>query len=265
MSDPQLPPSGTGANSAEELIAGGKVMSIWDHLSELRSRVTRALLTVFVSFGLALAFVDPIINILKQPLLAVLPAGSKGLHFTGPLDVFMVDMKVAFLVGVVCACPFWLYQFWKFFEPALYPRERRFILPFMVASVVVFCVGIAFCYFLILPLSLKYLIGLGMEVGEPLITIKDYVSLLTVLTFGFGVVFEIPVLIVLLAMLDIISVDALTAYRRFIILAILLISAVIVPPDPISLVALAIPVYAMYELSIVVIRALKRRDAGQSG
>ena len=128
MSDPQLPPSGTVANSAEDLIAGGKVMSIWDHLSELRSRVTRALLTVFVSFGLALAFVDPIINILKQPLLAVLPAGSKGLHFTGPLDVFMVDMKVAFLVGVVCACPFWLYQFWKFFEPALYPRERRFIL-----------------------------------------------------------------------------------------------------------------------------------------
>jgi sec-independent protein translocase protein TatC len=132
----------------------------------------------------------------------------------------------------------------------------------MVASVAVFCVGITFCYYLILPLSLKYLIGLGLEVGQPLITIKDYVSLLTVLMLGFGAVFEIPVLIVLLAMLDVITVEGLTAYRRFIILAILLISAIIVPPDPVSLVALATPVYAMYEISIVIIRSLKKRQAG---
>ena len=262
MTEQQLPPGHQLSAQEEELIAGGKVMSIWEHLSELRSRVTKALVIVFATFGLALAFVDPIINILKQPLIEVLPGGSKALHFTGPLDVFMVDMKVAFLVGVITACPLWLYQFWKFFEPALYPRERKFVLPFMVASVLVFCVGILFCYFLILPLSLKYLIGLGMEVGQPLITIKDYVSLLTVLMLGFGVVFEIPVLIVLLAMLDVISVEALVAYRRFMILAILLISAVIVPPDPVSLVALATPVYAMYELSIVIIRSLKRRQAG---
>jgi sec-independent protein translocase protein TatC len=262
MSDPKLPPANQLTTAEEELIDGGKVMSIWEHLSELRSRVTKAAVIIFVTFGLALAFVDPIINFLKQPLLAVLPSGSKGLHFTGPLDVFMVDMKVAFLIGIITACPFWLFQFWKFFEPALYPRERRFVLPFMVASVAVFCVGITFCYYLILPLSLKYLIGLGLEVGQPLITIKDYVSLLTVLMLGFGAVFEIPVLIVLLAMLDVITVEGLTAYRRFIILAILLISAIIVPPDPVSLVALATPVYAMYEISIVIIRSLKKRQAG---
>jgi sec-independent protein translocase protein TatC len=247
--------------SDEELIAGGQVMSIWEHLAELRSRIMRAVIIVFIAFGIALAFVDPIIEILKKPLIAVLPRGANALHFTGPLDVFTVDMKVAFLVAVVIAGPFWLYQFWKFFEPALYPRERRFVLPFMIASVAVFCLGVLFCYFAILPLSLHYLIGLGMEVGTPLITIKDYVSLLTVLIFGFGIVFEVPVLIVLLAMLDVITVEALTAYRRFIILAILLISALLVPPDPVSLVALATPVYAMYEVSILVIKALKKREA----
>ena len=192
-----------------------------------------------------------------MPLIQVLPPGANALHFTGPLDVFMVDMKVAMLVGVLMACPFWLFQFWKFFEPALYPRERRFILPFIIASIAVFCLGVAFCYFAILPLSLRYLIGLGLEVGTPMITIKDYVSLLTVLIFGFGVVFETPVLIVLLAMLDLISVEQLTQHRRFIILAILIVSALLVPPDPVSLVALATPVYAMYELAIVVIRIIK--------
>jgi sec-independent protein translocase protein TatC len=226
----------------------------------LRTRIVRSLLAIIATFCVSLAFAEKIIDILKQPLVAVLPGGSEALHFTGPLDVFMVDMKVAFLVGVVLACPFWLYQFWKFFEPALYPRERRFILPFIAASVTVFCLGVCFCYFAILPLSLHYLINLGMEVGTPLITIKDYISLLMVLIFGFGIVFETPVLIVLLAMLDVISVEGLTAYRRFIVLAILIVSALLVPPDPVSLVALATPVYAMYELSIVVIKVLKKRE-----
>jgi sec-independent protein translocase protein TatC len=243
----------------DELIGGGKVMSLWDHLAELRTRIVRSLVAIVVTFGISLAFADQIIDALKRPLVAVLPAGADALHFTGPLDVFMVDMKVAFLVGVVAACPFWLFQFWRFFEPALYPRERKFILPFVVASVTVFLLGVSFCYFAILPLSLRYLISLGMEVGVPMITIKDYVSLLMVLIFGFGIVFETPVLIVLLAMLDIVSLEGLTAYRRFVVLAILIVSAILVPPDPVSLVALSAPVYLMYEAAIVVIRILKKR------
>ena len=249
-----------GGQTQDELLHGGKVMSIWDHLSELRSRIVRSLLAIIVTFAVCMALSEKIIDILKQPLVGVLPAGSNALHFTGPLDVFMVDMKVAFLCGVVLACPFWLYQFWKFFEPALYPKERKFILPFIVASVSVFCLGVAFCYFAILPLSLHYLISLGMEVGVPMITIKDYVSLLMVLIFGFGIVFETPVLIVLLAMLDLVSLETLTSYRRFVMLAILIVSAILVPPDPVSLVALALPVYAMYEAAIIVIRILKRKQ-----
>lgn len=251
------------AAGGDDLLQGGKVMSLWEHLAELRSRLTRSLLAIVVCFGVALAFADEIIDILKQPLVQVLPAGASALHFTGPMEVFVVDMKVAFLVGIVTACPLWIYQFWKFFEPALYPKERRFILPFIFASVLVFMLGVAFCYFAILPLSLHYLIGLGMEVGTPMITIKDYVSLLTVLILGFGLVFETPVIIVLLALLDIVSLASLTAYRRFIALAILIVSALLVPPDPVSLVALALPVYAMYEVAILVIKMVKRPAKAQ--
>jgi sec-independent protein translocase protein TatC len=248
----------------DDLLHGGKVMSIWDHLAELRSRLVRSLLAIVVTFAVCLAFAEKIIEVLKKPLVAVLPDGANALHFTGPLDVFMVDMKVAGLCGVVLACPFWIYQFWKFFEPALYPKERRFILPFIVASVAVFCLGVAFCYFAILPLSLHYLISLGMEVGVPMITIKDYVSLLTVLIFGFGIVFETPVIIVLLAVLDLVSLETLTSYRRFVVLAILIVSALLVPPDPVSLVALATPVYGMYEVAILIIRLIKRKKVPAS-
>jgi sec-independent protein translocase protein TatC len=245
----------------EELIAGGKVMSLFDHLAELRNRIVKSLAGVIVVFGVAFGFADKLIIFLKQPLMDVLPPGMDALHFTGPMDVFVINIKVAALVALVGGSPIWLYQFWKFFEPALYPRERKYILPFVFASVLFFLLGTAFCYFAILPLTLDFLIKLGMEVGQPMITIKDYVSLLLLLIAGFGIVFETPVLIVLLAMLDIVTVETLTKYRRLVVVLILIVAAVLTPPDPISQVALAVPVYIMYELAIIVIRVIKKRQA----
>ncbi len=244
----------------EELIQGGKVMSLWDHLSELRHRLVRSLWGVGVIFALAFGFADQVVNFLKIPLIQALPRGSNALHFTGPLDVFMVQIKVAGLAGMVFSCPIWLYQFWKFFEPALYPRERKYILPFVVISSLLFFLGVGFCYFVILPFSLTYLIGMGMEVGVPMITIKDYVSLLLLMIFGFGIVFEIPVLIVLMAMLDLVSVETLQKSRRFVVVGILVLAAILTPPDPISQIAMAVPVYGMYEMAIVVIRIIKRKS-----
>ena len=245
----------------EELIAGGKVMSLWDHLAELRSRLMRSLWGVMAVFALCFTFANQLIAILKVPLIGALPAGVDALHFTGPLDVFMVQLKVAGLVGIVASCPIWLYQFWKFFEPALYPRERQYILPFIVISTVLFFSGAAFCYFIILPYTLQYLIGIGMQVGTPMITIKDYVSLLLLMLGSFGAVFEVPVLIVLLAMLNVISLETLTTIRRYVVVASLIISALLVPPDPISQVAMAVPLYGMYEIAIIVVRLIKRAQA----
>jgi sec-independent protein translocase protein TatC len=243
----------------EQLIAGGKMMSIWDHLAELRSRIVRSLSGVIVLFIVAFAFSDPIIVYLKQPLIRALPPGNAGLHFTGPLDVFLVQIKVAFLVAIVGGSPIWLYQFWKFFEPALYPRERRYVLPFIVASASLFIAGTAFCYYGILPMTLEYLIQMGSEVGTPLITIKDYVSLLLLMVGGFGIIFETPVIIVLLNLLDILSLEALVSSRRFVIVVIMVISAVLTPsPDPMSQFAMAIPCYLMFEIAILAVRLIER-------
>ena len=244
----------------DDLIDGGKIMSIFDHLGELRSRLMRAGIVVLVFFFIFLGFAEQLMIFLKAPLVAALPKGVNALHFTGPMDVFVINIKVAMLVGVLAACPVWLYQFWKFFEPALYPKERKYVLPFIVASIALFVTGISFCFFIILPLTLSFLLELGMQVGTPIITVTDYVSMLMLLLFGFGIVFETPLIIVLLAMLDIIDLEMLTKNRRIIIIIILIVAAIMTPPDPISQMAMAVPVYLMYEMAIVIVRFMKRKS-----
>jgi sec-independent protein translocase protein TatC len=242
----------------EKLIGGGKIMGLWSHLDELRSRLVKALFTIVILFVISLAFSTKILTFLKKPLEEALPPGTAALHFTGPMDVFMVNIKVAFLMSVICGAPAWLYQFWKFLEPALYPKERRYVLPFIVATICCFLTGVAFCYFFMLPMALSYLVGIGLEVAAPIITITDYMSLVNVMILGFGLVFETPVLLVLLAMLDIVSAESLAAQRRLTFVIILIVAAIITPPDPISMLGMAIPCYLMYEISILIIRMIKR-------
>ena len=259
--------TGNGGNpEEEELVSGGKVMSLWDHLSELRTRIVRSAITIIGLFIVAFVFSDQILVFLKDPLASALPPEiNSDLHFTGPLDVFITKIKVSFLVAVVFGAPFWLFQFWKFFEPALYPRERKYIVPFAFASSVLFLTGVSFCYTFILPMTLEFLINMGMEVGTPIITITDYISLLMILIFGFGLVFETPVLLVLLALLEIVDAKMLAEYRKFVLVGILVLGAMLTPPDPISQVAMAVPVYLMYEISIVVIRFIKGKgEAGEA-
>jgi sec-independent protein translocase protein TatC len=232
-------------------------MSIWGHLDELRSRIVKAGAGLLFCFVISFAFSSPIINFLKRPLESALPEGVPALHFTGPMDVFMMKIKVAFLVAVVLGAPIWLYQFWKFLEPALYPKERKYVVPFIAATIFCFFSGVAFCYYAMLPMALKYLIGIGQDVGTPMITVTDYVSLLTIMILGFGFVFETPVILVLLAMLNIVSAEMLASNRKIIFVVILIIAAVITPPDPISMLGMAIPCYLMFEMSILIIRAIK--------
>lgn len=247
-----VPEKTTGQTPRQEA-----VMGLWSHLDELRVRIIRSGTILLVFFVVCLALSTHLLNFLKLPLKNALPANATVLHFTGPMDVFMVNIQIAFLASVILGAPAWLYHFWKFLEPALYPRERRYVLPFICASVLCFLLGIMFSYFFMLPLALKYLVGLGMEVASPVITVTDYMSLVTVLMLGFGVIFETPVLLTLLALLDLVSAEALAAQRRLTCVVILIIAAIITPPDPISMLGMAIPCYLMYELSILIIKFLK--------
>lgn len=233
-------------------------MSLFDHLGELRSCLIKAVSSIIAIFFLAFAFASPIIELLKKPLLESVPILKDKIYFTGPLDVFVVNIKVSFIAAIVLGSPIWLYQFWRFIEPALYPKERKLVLPFILASIALFLLGVSFCYSFVLPVILKYLVGLGMEVGTPLITIKDYFSLLLLLILAFGFIFETPLILILLASLELISADTLANNRKFIIVGVLVVGALLTPPDPISQLALAIPTYLMFEASIAIIRLIQR-------
>jgi sec-independent protein translocase protein TatC len=240
----------------ENLIDGGKIMSLFSHLEELRSRVIKSLMGIMVGFFIAMAFSKSLLEFLKLPLVKVFPPGSQPLHFTGPMDVFLAEIRVSFLAAIAGTSPIWLYQFWRFFEPALYKKERRYILPCMGISVFLFLLGLSFCFFVVLPMTLSFLIQLGSEVGTPMITIVDYLALLSLMLFGFGFVFEAPLILVLLAWIGLLDADTLSRHRKAVIVGVLVVGALLTPPDPISQVAMAIPLYLMYEISIVIIRSL---------
>lgn len=247
-------------SAAEDLIKGGKVMSLWEHLEELRSRLIRGVIAFFALFCVCMVFNEEILLYLKEPLINALPPGVDALHFTGPMDVFMVGMHVAGLTALVFSGPVWLYQFWKFVEPALYPKERKHILPFIFASVLLFAIGVSFCFFFVLPMSLGFLIQLGMKVGTPIITINDYISLLLIMLFAFGFTFELPLILVLLGALGIIESSTLSKHRRVIFITILIVAAIFTPPDAVSMLSLAVPMYLMFEGAILLIRFIQRND-----
>ncbi|RZA21918.1 MAG: twin-arginine translocase subunit TatC, partial [Proteobacteria bacterium] len=173
---------------------------------------------------------------------------------------FMANVKLGFFTATIISCPIWLYQLWKFLEPALYETEKKYILPFMFFSISLFLAGVALCYYVVLPIALEYLIGLGKEMGTTaIITISDYLSLVMLMMLGFGLVFETPIVLVLLALLDLISADTLRSNRRVIVVIITIVAAIATPtPDPISMLAMAFPMWLLFEGSILVIAWLKR-------
>lgn len=231
-------------------------MSLFGHLDELRSRVIKSLIGIILGFFVSMAFSASLLQFLKRPLIKVFPPGIQPLHFTGPMDVFLAEIRVSFLAAIALTSPLWLYQFWRFFEPALYQKERKYILPCIVISALLFLTGLAFCFFIVLPMTLSFLIELGTEVGTPMITIVDYLALLSLMLFGFGFVFEAPLILVLLAWIGLLDADTLSRHRKAVIVGVLVVGALLTPPDPISQVAMAIPLYLMYEASILLIRAL---------
>lgn len=236
-----------------------KVMPLFDHLAELRSRLIASGIAVLVLFLFFLAFSAPLLTFLRAPLEQALPAANNALHFTSPLEVFLANLKVSFLTALVCACPVWLFHFWRFISPGLLHKERRYVFPFMISSITLFLLGILFCYYIILPLALDFLIAIGLKVGTPIITVSDYVSLLVILIFAFALIFETPLILVLLGVLGLIDSRDLRSYRKLVLVAIIVLAALLTPPDPISQVGLALPVYVMYELAIIILATIEKR------
>ncbi len=235
------------------------------HLVELRDRLLRAILAVVVVFLCLFPWARELYAVLAQPLLAALPAGGQMIA-TDVVGVFLVPMKVAFLVAFVIALPYVLYQAWAFVAPGLYAHEKRLVLPLVVASSALFLVGMSFAYFLVFPTVFKFMASIAPTGVAWMTDIDKYLSFVLTTFIAFGVTFEVPVVVIVLVHMGMISIAKLKEIRPYVIVGAFVVGAVFTPPDVLSQVMLAVPLWLLYELGIMLSRFVaKPADAAAEG
>jgi sec-independent protein translocase protein TatC len=224
-------------------------MSLMEHLDELRKRIVHSALYLAAGFIVAWLFKDALLNFLQRPLLKI----GKSLVFTHPMDALNLYLQVALLAGAIIASPFILFEVWLFIAPGLYQKEKRFVWPFMLATVSLFLMGASFGYFYVLPGAMDILIIKMGHNFTPMITIEDYSSFFLSIILGLGISFELPILIFFLAMFGIVTPKFLWKNIRYAILAVFIVAAIICPsPDPWTMCIYAIPMLALYLIGIAV-------------
>lgn len=241
-----------GRNQAE--------MPFLDHLEELRWRIIwslAALVTLSVIGFFVVTGLD-VIGVLARPLHRAMP--DQDLLFTSPTTPIVVTFKLAFVVGFVLALPVIAYQAWAFLSPALYEHERRLVVPAIAIGFALFLAGIALAYFVALPVGLEFLLGFQAQSLSPIITIDEYLKFATRLILAFGLIFEMPVLLVLLSVLGIVTPTGLRRYRRHALVVLSILSAVLTPADIGTMLMLLGPMVLLYELSIWLVRLVGRRE-----
>jgi len=226
-------------------------MSFLDHLDELRKRLVRIVTYLGIGLIACFYFSKDIYNFIAVPLTSVLPAGTKPI-FTNLTDPFTLYIKVALLAGVFVTIPFTLYEVWKFIAPGLYRREKRYVVPFMFSSVLLFLVGAAFCYYIVLSPTYTVLLKFGADF-TPAIKIDEYLDLTLVMLLGFGLVFEMPVVVAFLSIFGLVSPGFLWRKFKYAVLIMVVLAAVISPTgDAVSLIIWAAPMVILYVVSIAV-------------
>ncbi|HEX4962366.1 MAG TPA: twin-arginine translocase subunit TatC [Thermoanaerobaculia bacterium] len=225
-------------------------MSLMEHLEELRKRILWSVLFFAVAFFPCWAYYREIFRFLMAPLLKVTPPNFK-LSYLGLSDPFILFFKMAALMAVFVSSPFLLYQIWKFVAPGLYQREKRMALPFVLATTFFFLAGGAFGYYIAFPAAAKFFLGIGQDLN-PVITADTYFGFLMTVIFGLGLMFELPVLVLILAMLGVVTPKFLLKYFRHAIVVIFIVAAIITPtPDVVNLCIFAIPACGLYVLGIL--------------
>jgi sec-independent protein translocase protein TatC len=236
-----------------------------DHLIELRRRLLWSLAALAVAFGICLYFARPIFAFLVQPLLK---AGQGKIIYTDVFEAFFVNVKVAFFAAIMVAFPVVASQIWKFVAPGLYKNEKQALLPFLIMTPVLFGMGAALAYYLAMPIALHFLLGFQGDVGgiqqEALPGVGNYLSFVTKFMFGFGVAFLTPVLLMLLERAGIVTRGQLVRGRRYAIVIVFVIAAVLTPPDIISQLLLATPLVLLYELALIAIWFTEKRRQKQA-
>jgi len=233
-------------------------MSFFEHLEELRRRLLHGAVAIVLGFVVCISFAKSLFEFLAAPLLKLLPENSS-LVFTGLPDPFFMYLKVSFVAGFFLAIPYVLYQMWKFVAPGLYERERKLAVPFVLIATALFYVGAVFAYFLVFPVVFQFFLGFQSTDLKPMISIKEYVSLIMKLMVAFGAVFETPVIIVFLGLLGIVDSNLLKKGRRYFIVIAFVIGAILSPPDVLSQIMMGFPLLTLYEASIHILAYIEKR------
>lgn len=230
------------------------------HLIELRSRLLRAVSAVLVVFVILFIYPGPsaIYDVLAQPMLASLPQGTRMIA-TGVITPFMVPVKVTLLAAFLLALPYVLYQAWAFVAPGLYAHEKKLALPLITSSTGLFMAGMAFCYFVVFRTVFHFIAGFAPESITPAPDIEAYLNFVMTMFLAFGVTFEVPVAVVLLASTGVVDVKKLREIRGYVIVGAFVIAAVVTPPDVLSQFMLAVPLCLLYEVGILLAASIVRK------
>ena len=236
---------------------GGQVvkeMSLVEHLEELRSTLIRVAIIVIISFIVSYSFGEYISEVLLRPLRMVLQDSGKGqIVYLGLLDKVISQLQLAFWSSTVVSSPLWFFEIWRFLKPALYEHESRVVKPFIFVGFLLFALGVSFAYFVVFPLTFKLLLDFGVGNVSASISLKDYIVLSSKALLFFGIAFQLPNVALILGFMGIVTKYSLRNLRRYVFVGFAIISAMITPPDVVSMIALWIPLIVLYELGIIAV------------
>jgi sec-independent protein translocase protein TatC len=238
-------------------------LTFLDHLRDLRKRITHALYGVGLGMLAIGLFVERIFHLLMDPVLASLPKDQQTLQYTSYVEPLMVYLKVALYGGIFLAAPWLLFQVWLFIAPGLYKREKKVVVPFLAFGTTLFYGGAAFCYFLVMPAAFPAMAAIASDAAlRPMLTMSETLSLVLAMLLGFGIVFELPVVLAFLSMIGLVSADTLAKHRRIAVIVNVAMAAIITPTgDPLNLAMMAVPMIVFYEIGVIAARILGKKPA----
>lgn len=237
-------------------------MPLIEHLRELRYRLIVSIIAFLIASGVAFYFAKYVFEVLKEPVLKSYPEIE--LITLSPTEPLFILIKISLAVGFVIASPVILYQMWRFIEPALYPHEKRVFIPLLLGSIILFILGAGFAYFIVLPLALKFLLGLGFSqlMATPYLSVDMYIGFVLKMVIAFGIAFEMPIVLYVLQRARVITPEQLGQFRKYFIVVAFIIGAIIAP-DASTQILMAIPLIALYEISILLGKLARRKEKGK--